>query len=402
MTETDVLPADLDAWVGTLHEPDWLRQSRRQAAAVERSMQWPHWDRTESSAFALALSGHPLTGGLTLKLPPELKDAGVILLPLGEAATRYPDLVREHLGHQIPAEASKLEATNRAAMAGCLLVVPEGVTSSAPVEIVYQLSDAPGAQLHPRTVIALGRTAEVNVIQRCHGGTASDQALVTAVVEADIADGAQLRFVDLQNWGAGVRAFTSRQAELGRDSRIQWLMGELGGAVLRAGTTTILRGIGGEAQSLMVFFASGRQHMDLMTSLVHHGPRTNGLMLAKGVLSGHARTVYRGISDIKRGAKDSNSQQKEQSLHLTDGVRSDAIPALYIDENELQAGHAATTGKVDPEHLFYLRSRGLPLREAERLIVQGFFAPLLERIPMEDVRREITALVDAKIDGQDA
>ncbi len=390
------------AWIEGLGEPEWLRDARRQAARMEERLDWPHWDRrTSLEELRAVVDASPGTGGVHLELPEALRDQGIVLLPLSLAAAQHGELFRRLLGRQIPAEAGKLEALNLAAMQGCLLVVPDGVVAESPIEIVYRLPEGSGVQFHPRTMISVGRTAEVSVVQRTEGAAHGDVAVVTEVVEAEVADGGILHFSEVQNWPTRVRAWASRQAELGRDARVQWTIGELGSGLMRGSTTTILRGIGSEALSLVVFFASGQQHMDLTTQLVHIGSRTNGQMLARGVLAGSARTVYRGTSDIKRGAKDSNSQQKEQTLHLTAGVRSDAIPALYIDENELQAGHAATTGKVDPEHLFYLRSRGLPLREAERLIVQGFFAPLVERIPLEGVRREITSLVDRKIDGEE-
>lgn len=393
---------DLRRWIDALPDPAWLAEQRRAALRLDAQTDLPRWDRTDVSALDLAAYA-PRAGRVSIALPAAARAQGVICEPIDRLAQTQPDLVRRYLGRVVPADAGKFEARNAAAHQGCLLHVPDGVAVREPVEIVYRLDGAPDGQFHPRTVIGLGRTAECNVVHRAEGGPDdAGGALVTAVVEADLGDGAQLRFVDVQDWGSGVRAFTTRQAELGRDARVHWLIGELGGRLVRSGTTTVLRGMGAEALSLLVFFASGAQHMDLLTTLRHHGARTEGHMLAKGVLSGRARAIYRGTSDIERGAKDSNSQQKENVLHLSGDVRSDAIPALYINENELQAGHAATTGKIDEEQMFYLASRGLPRREAERLIVQGFFDPILERIPLEAARQSIARLVDRKLDAAGA
>ena len=390
---------DLRQWIDTLSDPGWLLDVRRKAADVEQHTTIPHWDRTDISRLDLSTYVLPAGGQVEFHLPDAARDRGVILGTIGELAETQPDLVRRYLGKVVSPEAGKFEARNAAAHQGCLLYVPDGVALTEPVEITYRLGQAAAAQFHPRTVIALGRTAEVNVVQTEEGGPDTKRgALVTGVVEADLGDGAQLRFVEVQNWALGVQNFTARQANLGRDARVHWLIGELGSGLCRSGTTTELGAIGGEALSLLVFFAAGTQHMDLLATLRHQGQRTDGLMLAKGVLAGRARAIYRGTSDIKRGAKDSNSQQKENVLHLSGDVRSDAIPALFINENELQAGHAATTGKIDEEQMFYMASRGVPRREAERLIVHGFFAPLLERIPLESAREAISRLVDRKID----
>ena len=388
---------ELESFIARLDDPDWLLASRRAAAAIEATSGAPRWDRTDASRLepaAFALRGG---GSVSLRLPEAARGQGVLAAELGELARREPQRVQAHLGRVVPASAGRHEARNLAAHHGCLVHVPAGVVVAEPIEVTYRLD---GGQFHPRTVVVLERGAEATVLQRVAGGPPADgePALVTAVVEAELADGARLRYIELQQWGEGVAAYATRQAVLGRDANVQWLLGEIGGGIVRASTTSVLVGAGSEALALLVFFAAGRQHLDLAATLLHHGEHTNGLLLAKGVLAGTARTVYRGISDIRRGAKGSDSQQKENTLHLGHGVRSDAIPALYIDENDLQAGHAATTGKVDPEQLFYLQSRGLPLREAERLIVHGFFAPLLERVPLESVRQELTALVDAKID----
>ncbi len=395
--------------IDTLPGPGWLTDLRRAAARIDARTALPRWDRTDVSGLDLSRFALPAGGTVELTLPPEARERGVVAGTIADLARDEPELVQQHLGRLVPAQAGKFEARNAAAHHGCLVYVPDGIALSGPVHIVYRLGTGAPAQFHPRTVLALGRMAEADVFQREDGGPPPGEtdagaatALVTSVVEAGIADGARLRFVELQNWSLGVRNFTARRCELGRDARVQWLLGELGGGLSRSATTSVLRGVGAEALSQVVFFPSGTQHMDLLATLEHHGARTNGLMLARGVLIGHSRAIYRGTSDIKHGAKDSNSQQKENTLHLSAGVRSDAIPALYIDENELQAGHAATTGKVDQEQLFYLESRGLTRREAERLIVHGFFAPLVERIPLPPAREELTALVDRKIDERSA
>ncbi len=304
--------ADLRQWIDALPDPGWLIESRRQAAEMDARTQLPHWDRTDVSRLDLTAYVLPAGGEVEFHVPAGAREKGVICGAISALAVAEPELVRRYLGRVVPADAGKFEARNAAAHQGCLLYVPDGVALSEPVEIVYRLGDQAAAQFHPRTVIALGRTAEVNVVQREEGGPgqgpgrargagaasraeARPGALVTGVVEAEVGDGAQLRFVEVQNWALGVQNFTIRQANLGRDARVHWLIGELGSGLCRSGTTTELREMGGEALSLLVFFAAGTQHMDLLATLRHQGQRTDGLMLAKGVLSGRARHLPRHI-----------------------------------------------------------------------------------------------------------
>ncbi len=391
----------MQKWIGAQREPAWLGVRRREAGTAEADLELPRWDRTDISGLDLAALRAP-GGRIQVHLPPQAAQAGVVAGEVSTLGPEHQEVAAAEFGRLVPVATGKLEARNAALGRVVLVLVPPGVALEQPIELVYELPSDPGAQLHTRTLVLLGRGAEARLLQRTLGGTTRTrgQALASAVVEARVGDGAQLQFMELQSWADGVYAFGQRTAEVGRDARVHWLLAELGGGLVRSGTRSVLGAIGGGALSPVVFFASGAQHLDLLATMVHQGQRTDGLMLAKGVVSGHGRSVYRGTSEILRGAKGCNSQQKENMLHLSPHARSDAIPALFIKENEVQAGHAATTGKLDEEQLFYLASRGLPRREAERLVVQGFFAPLLERIPVPAVREALVDLVDRKIDGE--
>jgi Fe-S cluster assembly protein SufD len=381
----------------TRDEPTWLRERRESARRAFESLPPPYPDRTDLTRVDYASYAHPAEARPVLAGEPP-KD--VVFCPLDEAARDRAELVRPNLFAQVRPEAGKFEALHASAWSGGAFVyVPAGVDVPEPLEIVWPAPPA-GSTYAPHTLVLLDKGASATVLQStADGDEGRGPALVSSAVEVVLGDGARLRFADVQNWGAEVTNLSARCGRLHRDSGLEWVLGEVGSRLTCGWTTSLLEGPGSEARSYLVFFASGGQHMDLSLSLVHHGAHTNGDMVARGALKDAARAIYRGTSDIKRGAKHSNSQQRENTLHLTDGVRSDAIPSLYIDEHELAAGHAATVGKVDEEQVFYLRSRGLPEREALRLIVHGFFAPLFERIPIERVREALGRLIDRKMEG---
>jgi Fe-S cluster assembly protein SufD len=159
---------------------------------------------------------------------------------------------------------------------------------------------------------------------------------------------------------------------------------------------TVLDGPGAEVDDVQVFFTAGRQHMDLTSNLLHRKPHTRGEVNVKGVLKGKSQAVFWGLIRIEPGAQGANAFQSERSLILEEGPRSNAIPSLEIEANDVRCTHAAATSQIDEEQLFYLRSRGLPEDEAQKLIVDGFFEPLIEKISLPFVQTRLRMLIDHK------
>jgi Fe-S cluster assembly protein SufD len=384
--------------VTRVQEPAWRREQRGHAQRVFASTELPYWDRTEIRPFDPGRFGGVTAPAYDLpELPAAARDRGALLCDLATAAAEHGDLLRRYLGRVIPAERGRFEALHLASLEnGVFLYLPDGVEIDEPVAIACHVAEA-GALCAPHLLAVLGKGAAVSLVQRSEGGAAG---MLLPSVEAVLGDAARLRLADVQNFAPDAIAYTVRRGTLGRDSTLEWVLGEMGCRVVRANTESVLEGTGGESRSLLVFFGSGSQHLDLGLTMSHTGARTNANMLTKGVLKDRARSVYRGTSDIESGAKNCNSQQSAKTLHLGGEVRSDSIPALFIDEYELSAGHAATVGKVDDEQLFYMKSRGLPEVEALRLIVEGFLTPLIAEIPIPAVREELQALIDRKLAGR--
>jgi Fe-S cluster assembly protein SufD len=160
-----------------------------------------------------------------------------------------------------------------------------------------------------------------------------------------------------------------------------------------------VNGEGSESNLKVVFGATGRQHQDIVASQIHTGSNSRSDILGRGVLSGKAHTVFRGNGQIEKAAKNAATYQRQQALVLSDkGARADSIPALIINEHEVAgAGHAATVGQLDEEQLFYLMARGLSRQQAIRMLVLAFLGPVLEQIPVEELREEMTRLMGEKV-----
>ena len=161
--------------------------------------------------------------------------------------------------------------------------------------------------------------------------------------------------------------------------------------------TTNLIGDGSVGDSKMVVVGTGEQTQNFTTKIVHFGKYTEGNILNRGVVKDSATTIFNGIGKIEHGASKSNAEQESRILMLNEAARGDANPMLLIDEDDVMAGHAASVGRVDPVQLYYLMSRGITKQEAERLIIHGFLAPVVDQLPIEGVKKQLVEVIERKV-----
>lgn len=326
---------------------------------------------------------------------------GVVVCSIAEAALSHPALLEKHLGATVPASRGKLEALSLALFqAGTFVYVPKNVEVTRTILVRGKASPVAGAEgfgAFRRSLVVLEPGARATIVAVLE--STEDPGIVVSALEVVLGAGAHLRHATVQVLGSKTWGFETRRAQAGRDAVIEWVGAELGARVSRSTVESLLAEEGGKAVARSMIFGDGKQHLDLGIRVLHHARNTEGDMVVRAALAESARAVYRGHVEIKRGARGTNNQQKEAVLLLSEQARSDAIPSLFIDENDVKAGHGATAGRVDEKQLFYLMSRGIRRRAAERLIVEGFFAPLMERIGVQELREEILRRVDAKFGG---
>jgi Fe-S cluster assembly protein SufD len=227
--------------------------------------------------------------------------------------------------------------------------------------------------------------------------TGVGQALHNGVIELLVQDGAQLRFATVQNWGRDVWQLTHERALVGRDAQLDWVVGSFGSRLTKSFQTAELDGQGANVRMSGLFFADSNQHLDLDTQQNHNQADTTSDLLYKGALKGKARSVWQGMIKVLPGAQRTNGYQANRNLILQKSARADSIPGLEIEADDVRCTHGATVGQLDPDEIFYLMSRGLQRDEAERLIVNGFFAPLMERIPLDSVRERLSAAIRERV-----
>ncbi|HEY8495595.1 MAG TPA: Fe-S cluster assembly protein SufD [Limnochordales bacterium] len=330
---------------------------------------------------------------------PEGFPAGVIVTDLATAVREHPELVEPKLllrGEQ--GLDNKVTALSGALHTGGLFVyVPKGVEVPVPIEYVVWL-DEPGVAVGDIALIVTEARAEVTVLESAFSAPGVERSARFGLVDVFPGEDARVVCGNVQAFGEGVQSLVVRRVLPSPRSHVDWVAAEFGGELSVNEMDSRLDGRGSEVRALGVFFAGGRQHIDLEMRMIHTGRETASDILVRGVVRDQGRAVYGPYTLIKHDAKDSTGFQRGNTLVLDPQARAYSIPQLHVQEDEVQgAGHAATIGKVDPEQLFYLQSRGLTLQQAKRLIVDGFFYPVTDHIPVEALKQRVMALVERKM-----
>jgi Fe-S cluster assembly protein SufD len=348
----------------------------------------------ENAAQAVLRPGHPakLEGGASLA------ELGVIFCDWKTAIKEHEALLREHLGSIVPDDEGKFSAL-AAAMAtdGLFIYVPKGVEVPDPLHAVMW---APGSEhlYFSRLLVVLEEGASLTFVHETASPTeAEGHTIHSGIVELSVGDAARLTFVELQNWGEHVWNFTHERGRAGRDAHLDWIFGAVGSHLTKNFTELELAGEGSTGRMSGFYFADGIQHLDHDTQQNHLAPHTTSDLLFKGALVDRSRSVWQGMIYVAPGAQKTDGYQANRNLILSKRARADSIPGLEILADDVRCTHGATVSQLEEEPVFYLMSRGLPRSEAERLVVDGFFSPIMERIPFEDVRVRLTEMIDDKM-----
>jgi Fe-S cluster assembly protein SufD len=223
------------------------------------------------------------------------------------------------------------------------------------------------------------------------------QTLHAGLVEIHVGAGASLRFVELQSWGEHVWNFSHERVRVERDGNLDWVFGALGSHLTKNFSDLDLIGQGASGRMSGFYFTDGTQHLDLDTQQNHLAPHTTSDLLYKGALKDRSRSVWQGMIYVAPGAQKTDGYQANRNLTLSPKARADSIPGLEILADDVRCTHGATVGKIDPELVFYLKARGIPQADAERLVVEGFFDPIMQRIPYEGVRQRFLDAIQEKL-----
>ena len=368
----------------------WLRRRRR------RARRWAQPDGAAGAEPDGAAGADRVAGAEPLwELAGDggLPD-GVIVGTLDDAG--HQELVQRHLGSLVSDDDVFVALNDAGVRAGAFVYVPRNVVLEEPISLT-SVQARTGTLLNQRTLVVLEEGAQAEVWEQFLSGSGEVDGVFNTVTELVVGQGARLRYVCGQGLSVKSWVFGAQRAEVGRDAALDWVALGFGSARGHVRMETRLVGEGAEARVTGAYASHGRQHIDFDTTQEHAAPNTTSDLAFRGVLTGRSTAVWKGNIIVDPGAQKTDAFQESRNLLLSKRAHADAIPGLEIQANDVRCTHAAAVAQVDPEQLFYLRSRGLPLEVAKRLVIEGFLSALVERFEQGPVRERLSEALERRL-----
>jgi Fe-S cluster assembly protein SufD len=360
----------------------------------------PGWEFTDLSSLDLAAYERVVPDEAAAEPLFALDAAGQdlpdrVLVTTIEEAPR--DLIERHLGSLVSAEADAFVALNDAGVRGTAFVyVPRGVAVESPISL-RTVQAQTGTLVNQRTLVVIEEGGEAEVWEQYLSSDDQVDGVFNVVTELIVGENARLRYVCGQGLAEKSWIFGAQRAEVGRDGRLDWVALGFGSAGGHVRMETRLSGEGADARVTGAYATHGRQHIDFDTTQEHAAPNTTSDLAFRGVLQGRSSAVWKGNIIVDPGAQKTDAFQESRNLLISKRAHADAIPGLEIQANDVRCTHAAAVAQVDPEQLFYLRSRGLPEDLAKQLVIEGFLSALVERFEQGPVREVLGDALERRL-----
>ncbi|MFC4710827.1 Fe-S cluster assembly protein SufD [Enterococcus eurekensis] len=410
-------------------EPTWMLELREQALEKATTLDFPKIERVKYERWPLfniseaALDGetaeitsvpafddmnnHPMVvqqDDVTVfeQLPITLTNQGVIFTDLFTAMLNHPELVKEYyMTKAVPMDEDKMTAAHAAFMnSGMFLYVPKNVVIEKPLEAIFNHNQALGHHFYKHVLIVAEENSEFSYLERFKSeGETTEKLSGNIVVEIIAKAGAKVKYSAIDQLGENISTYINRRGYILRDASVDWAIGVMNDGNIVADFDSELVGEGSHSEVKIVAISAGRQTQGIDTRVTNRAPHSIGHILQHGVIREKGTLTFNGIGHILHGAKGADAQQESRILMLSDDARGDANPILLIDENEVTAGHAASSGRVDPDEMYYLMSRGLRKEDAERLVIRGFLGSVISAIPVKSVQQELVDVIEGKLNA---
>src|SRR5438046_5462603 len=327
----------------------------------------------------------------------QLKKCGVIFQPLERAMVEHADLFRKYFMAQ-PATlgSAKFAALHQALVSsGTFLYVPRGVEIELPIEIFHWLHGE-NASVFPHLLLVTDELAKVTVIESFRSLDQQAPGFACGVNDLITGPGAKVTYICAQNWGSNVVALQMNSTIVDHDASAMSLNLHLGGKYSRFESLSRLIGEGGRSDLLAISVANGAQEFDARTLQDHVSPHTASDLLYKNALDARARTTFGGLIRVEPHAHFTDAYQKVRNLLLSDDSEANSMPGLEILADNVRCTHGATSGQIAKAELLYLRTRGIPVPVAQRLIVTGFLNEVIQRLDHAAIADHLNRLIDEK------
>lgn len=413
------------------NEPSWMTELRQKALKLTETLEMPKPDKTKLRKWDFdSFKQHHTEGSVyqSLEELPEsvkkiidventenlviqhnndlaytqvseqAKNDGVIIEGLSEALVNHSDLVQKYyMTDAVNVDEHRLTALHTALMNGGVFVyVPKNVVVEHPVQYVV-LHDDENTSFYNHVIIVTEQSAEVTYVENYLSNASGEGNQINIVSEVIAGANSNITYGSVDYLDKGFTGHIIRRGTTEADASINWALGLMNEGSQIIDNTTNLMGDRSTSELKSVVVGTGDQKINLTSKIVQYGKETDGYILKHGVMKENASSVFNGIGYIKHGGTKSIANQESRVLMLSENARGDANPILLIDEDDVEAGHAASVGRVDPEQLYYLMSRGISRREAERLVIHGFLDPVVRELPIEDVKRQLREVIELKV-----
>lgn len=327
--------------------------------------------------------------------------SGIEVLTFHEALAKHEQLLRSLLARRLANPSEEKYAAFNAAFfnSGVFVRVPRGVAAPSTLRRML-VTRTPSSSIVETTIIYAEEASKFNYLEEVYSAASTGPYLVSSTFDVFAEDTAQVDCSSLQLLDDHAVYLSNQGVSVSSNAKASLASILLGGRITRSRFNLGLNGRGSSFEGYQVFFCDGKQRYDLDANLIHNSPDSAGSLTARGVLKGESQSIFKGMVKIRKGAKNSHSYLAHHAMLLDKRARSDAIPGLDIDTNEVKATHSASVAQIDEDQIFYLEARGLPKDEAKKLIVIGFFEPVLSRIPIEFAREGAKFTVEGKWSGE--
>ncbi|HEY0320215.1 MAG TPA: Fe-S cluster assembly protein SufD [Pyrinomonadaceae bacterium] len=320
---------------------------------------------------------------------------GVVAENLADALSgKHAEIVREKLARSADYQKNGLTALNTAFVSeGAFLLIPKGVRVESPIHLLFLTdSHASPTVSFPRVLIVAEAQSEATVIES-YACTGDDRYWTNAVVEIALEDGARLEHYKIQRESLQAFHTATTQVELDADSSFDTTTITFGGELSRHNINVMMNARGAECHVDGLYMVSTGQHTDTHSLIDHAQPYCTSRQLYKGILDGKSRAVFNGKVFVHEGALQTDAQQTNRNLLLSNEARVDTKPQLEIFADDVKCAHGATVGQLEEEELFYLISRGLKPDLAQNLLTYGFAEEVINKIKIESIKSQLDEAV---------
>jgi len=324
--------------------------------------------------------------------------AGVTVIAMSDALKSHAALVEPHLAKLAGVGQELFTALNTAFLQhGVFIHLSKDAQLKAPIHLLF-VAAGNGVAAYPRCLIVAESGAEACVIED-YVALGDEAYLTNAVTEIAVAPNASLRHIKLQRESQKAFHISNCAVTLAKDARFQSHAVTLGARLSRNNLNISQQGEGINVEIDGLALIGGRQTADTHT-LVDHA-KAHGIcrQTHKTIVGGAGHAVFNGKVFVREGAQLTDSSQQSRNLLLSDKARVDTKPQLEIFADDVKCAHGAAVGQLDAEHLFYLKSRGLPEAQARNLLTYAFGAEIIDHIPVPSLVAALEKLVMARTEA---